>query len=169
MAPVKDMLPPYIAESIIPLSSSNNLTVLRLAWTGTYFDASICFLKDFISMRMDFPDKVWRGTAEYTYGGIIMMRLRKICMPLLVLAVLLLTASIPAAAGAKNPDFWISADGSLTADAITYTKADNGKFYLMLPDCLDTSKMCFGVGEGVRFTFGGKAVSTGDSAKVLKF
>ena len=119
-------------------------------------------------MQADYLDKARSGTAEYTYGGIIMMRLRKICMPLLVLAVLLLTVSIPAAAGAKDPDFWISPDGSLTADAITYTKADNGKFYLMLPDCLDTSKMCFGVGEGVRFTFGGKSISTGDSAKALK-
>ena len=27
MAPVKDMLPPYIAESIIPLSSSNNIKI----------------------------------------------------------------------------------------------------------------------------------------------
>ena len=96
------------------------------------------------------------------------MRLRKMFIPLLALAVMLLAAAIPAAAGAKDPDFWISPDGSLTADAITYTKADNGKFYLMLPDCLDTSKLCFGVGEGVKFSFGDKAVSTGDSAKALK-
>ena len=73
-----------------------------------------------------------------------------------------------AAAETKEPDFWISPDGSLTADAITYTKAENGKYYLMLPDCLDTDKLCFGVAGGAKVSFHGKAVSTGDSAKAVK-
>lgn len=87
-------------------------------------------------------------------------------------AVLLLLALIPsagsAAAEVKPPDFWISPDGSLTPDAITFTTTENGKHYLLLPACVDTGNMQFGVAEGVRLTVRSKAVSSGDSAAVLK-
>lgn len=95
---------------------------------------------------------------------------RKMISRVLLAAALFLALLLTglAAAETKGPDFWISPDGSLTPDAITYTKAENGKYYLMLPDCLDTEKLCFGVAEGTKVSFHGKAVSTGDSAKVVK-
>ena len=36
MAPVKDMLPPYIAESIIPLSSSSNRMILQASCSNAF-------------------------------------------------------------------------------------------------------------------------------------
>ena len=95
---------------------------------------------------------------------------RKMTSRLLLAAALLLVLLWTgfAAAETKDPEFWISPDGSLTPDAITYTKAENGKYYLMLPDCLDTEKLCFGVAEGTKVSFHGKGVSTGDSAKAVK-
>ena len=86
---------------------------------------------------------------------------------ILALAVLLPAAALCAAEEAKAPDFWISPDGTLTPDAVSYNKTDDG-YYLLLPGNMDTGKMCFGVAEGVRFTFGGREISTGDSAEGLK-
>ena len=58
---------------------------------------------------------------------------RKMTSRLLLAAALLLVLLWAgfAAAETKDPDLWISPDGSLTPDAITYTKAENGKYYLM--------------------------------------
>ena len=89
--------------------------------------------------------------------------LRRAGRILACLALLLLLTHGHAAA-ADGPDFWISPDGSLTPDAITCSRAEDGKYYLMLPANLDTEKMCFGVADGVRLTYGGKSIAAGDSA-----
>ena len=81
---------------------------------------------------------------------------------------LLLSAFFSGRAAAASPDFWISPDGTLTPDAITFTKADDGKYYMMLPASLDTENMKFGVADNVKFIFGSKTISTGDSAAKLK-
>ena len=75
---------------------------------------------------------------------------------------------IGTALAAGEPEFWISPDGTLTPDAITCSKAEDGKYYLMLPAAVDPENLCFGVADGVKFTFRNKTIQTGDSARELK-
>lgn len=86
----------------------------------------------------------------------------------IALACLMACFCIGFALAAGEPDFWVSPDGSLTPDAVTCSKAEDGKYYLMLPAAVNPEELCFGVADGVKFTFRNKAVQTGDSAKDLK-
>ena len=86
-------------------------------------------------------------------------------MPLLILV--LVCAMVPSAL-AGGPDAWISPDGALTADAITFNKNEGKGYTLYLPGYLDTKNMKFGVAEGVSFTYGSRKIKTGDSAEIIK-
>lgn len=86
--------------------------------------------------------------------------------PLLVL-VLLLCGSV-SAAQAAGPDAWISPDGTLTADAITFNKNEGRGYTLYLPGYLNTEDMKFGVADGVSFTYGSRKIKSGDSAGIIK-
>ena len=67
MAPVKDMLPPYIAESIIPLSSSNDSSETRIPF--------------FNGIRVSFflDGQLW----DYCFSGLIIfiIQIPQICHP----------------------------------------------------------------------------------------
>lgn len=89
-------------------------------------------------------------------------------VPAALAALIIFCLSGIAAAASAQPEFWISPDGSLSVDAITYTKTEKGKYYLLLPANVNTDNLCFGVGEGVNFSLKGKSISSGDSASALK-
>ncbi len=86
---------------------------------------------------------------------------------LLLLAALLCLSVSPALA-ASGPDVWISPDGTLTADAITFNKNEGKGYTLYLPGYLKTEDMKFGVADGVTFTYGSRKIQTGDSAEIIK-
>ncbi len=69
---------------------------------------------------------------------------------------------------AAGPDVWISPDGSLTADAITFNKNEGKGYTLYLPGYIKTENMKFGVADGVSFTYGSRKIKTGDSAEIIK-
>ena len=95
-----------------------------------------------------------------------MMR-NRLYFPVLLFIVLLGTL-LAAAASAAGPEAWISPDGTLTADAITFNKNEGKGYTLYLPGYLKTEDMKFGVAEGVSFTYGSRKIKTGDSAEIIK-
>ncbi|MCR5567352.1 MAG: CotH kinase family protein [Clostridiales bacterium] len=86
----------------------------------------------------------------------------------LALECALLGCLMAAGAFAGGPDAWISPDGTLTADAITFSKNEGKGYTLYLPGNLDTKDMKFGVADGVSFTYGSRNIKTGDSAEIVK-
>lgn len=84
------------------------------------------------------------------------------------LLIILSACMLRAVALAGDPDVWISRDGTLTADAITFNKNEGKGYTLYLPGYLDTKEMKFGVADGVSFTYGSRAVKSGDSAEIIK-
>lgn len=88
---------------------------------------------------------------------------RKITGGLILLALLCLLAG----AAADGPDVWISRDGTLTADAITFNKNEGRGYTLYLPAALKTEDLVFGVAEGVSFTYGSRKIRNGDSASFI--
>ena len=99
------------------------------------------------------------------------MNLRKMTILILILAAALIPAAVSHAAmstGTGAPEFWISPDGKLTPDAISYTRDRNGPYYLMLPASVDPGKMVIGVAGNTQLTINGRAVHNGDSAEILR-
>lgn len=86
---------------------------------------------------------------------------------LLLLCLVFPAARSLAASSPAVPEFWVSPDGTLTADAMGVCKTDNGKRYMLLPSAVNPADLCFGVAEGVTLYINGKQVQTGDSAAVL--
>lgn len=82
---------------------------------------------------------------------------------IMLLCCLLITTAFAAA-----PDVWISSDGTLTPDAITFNKNEGKGYTLYLPGYLDTKTLQFGVADGVSFTYGSRKIKTGDSAEIIK-
>ena len=92
---------------------------------------------------------------------------KRVCFILVLIGILL--GCLPAAGAlAGSPDVWISPDGTLTADAITFNKNDGKGYTLYLPGWLDTKDLKFGVADGVSFTYGSRKIKTGDSAEIIK-
>ncbi len=88
------------------------------------------------------------------------------------LAVLWLTALLgclmATTAFAAGPNAWISPDGTLTPDAITFNKNEGKGYTLYLPGWLDTKEWKFGVADGISFTYGSSKIQSGDSAKIIQ-
>ena len=87
---------------------------------------------------------------------------------LILSAWILLLCGVFTFALAEGPDFWISPDGTLTADAIALTKNEGRGYTLYLPGFLRTDEMKFGVAEGVSLTYGSRQIKSGDSAGIVK-
>ncbi len=69
---------------------------------------------------------------------------------------------------AAGPDCWLSADGQLTADAITIQKDEGNGYTLYLPGNRPSDQLVFGLADGFSLTVGSKKIKTGDSAAFLK-
>ncbi len=87
------------------------------------------------------------------------------CFSLFVVVFLCLLAPFALADG---PEVWISQDGTLTADAITFNKNEVKGYTLYLPGYLKTEGMRFGVADGVSFTYDSRKIKSGDSAEIIK-
>jgi len=94
-----------------------------------------------------------------------MISMRKTLLIIMLAAAFALLAG---AALADEPDVWISRDGTLTTDAITFNKNEGRGYTLFLPASLKTEEMVFGMAEGVSFTYGSRSIKSGDSAAVIK-
>lgn len=81
---------------------------------------------------------------------------------------ILLLCGLCAFALAEEPNFWISPDGTLTAEAITISKNEVKGYTLYLPGYLRTEDMKFGVAEGVSLTWGSRQIQSGDSAGIIQ-
>ena len=84
----------------------------------------------------------------------------------LLLALILFVSGFVSVARADGLDVWISPDGTLTADAITFNKNEGKGYTLYLPGYLKTEELKFGVADGVSFTYGSRKIKTGDSAQI---
>ncbi len=86
----------------------------------------------------------------------------------LLLAVLVLSLPVTAGAAGKDPQVWISADGSLSPDAIAWYKSDS-QYYFFLPAQLNLENMRFGMADVDELSFSGHGkVTGGDSASFLR-
>ena len=94
--------------------------------------------------------------------------MKKSLRAVLLLIGLLLCFLLISAASADGPDVWISPDGTLTADALTFNKNEGKGYTLYLPGYLKTEEMKFGVADGVSFTYGSRKIQSGDSAEIIK-
>ncbi len=86
----------------------------------------------------------------------------------LLLALIVFVSGFVSVARADGLDVWISPDGTLTADAITFNKNEGKGYTLYLPGYLKTEELKFGVADGVSFTYGSRKIKTGDSAEIIK-
>ena len=86
----------------------------------------------------------------------------------IMLTSILLLSLLISAAYADGPDVWISPDGTLTADAITFNKNEGKGYTLYLPGYLKTEDMKFGVADDISFTYGSRKIKSGDSAEIVK-
>ena len=87
-----------------------------------------------------------------------------------VLWLMALMLGLWAASGAfaAGPDAWISPDGTLTPDAIAFSKNEGRGYTLCLPGWLNTGEWKFGLAEGVSMTYDNRKVQSGDSAEIIR-